>query len=60
MDVVQSSKFITSKKSRELIGKLEKLCSKSEARQLHRQVEVTGRVKTVNENIYYKHERKVI
>lgn len=53
VDVVQSSKFITSKKSRELIGKLEKLCSKSEARQLHRQVEVTGRVKTVNENIYY-------
>lgn len=53
VDVVQSSKFITSKKSRELIGKLEKLCSKRDARQLHRQVEVTGRAKTVNENIYY-------
>lgn len=53
VDVVQSSKFITSKKSRELIGKLEKLCSKTEARQLHRQVEVTNRAKTVNENIYY-------
>lgn len=53
VDVVQSSKFITSKKSRELIHKLEKLCSKRNARQLHRQVEVTGRAKTVNENIYY-------
>lgn len=53
VDVVQSSKFITTKKSRELIGKLEKLCSKRDARQLHRQVEVTGRAKTVNENIYY-------
>lgn len=53
VDAVQSSKFITSKKSRELIGKLETLCSKSEARQLHRQVVVTNRTKAVNENIYY-------
>lgn len=53
VDAVQSSKFITSKKSRELIGKLESLCSKNEARQLHRQVVVTNRNKAVNENIYY-------
>lgn len=53
VDSVQSSKFITTKKSRELIGKLETLCSKNEARQLHRQVVVTNRNKTVNENIYY-------
>lgn len=53
VDAVQSSKFITSKKSRELIGKLETLCSKREARQLHRQVVVTNRTKAVNENIYY-------
>lgn len=53
VDAVQSSKFITSKKSRELIGKLETLCSKNEARQLHRQVVVTNRTKAVNENIYY-------
>lgn len=53
VDAVQSSKFITSKKSRELIGKLESLCSKREARQLHRQVVVTNRTKAVNENIYY-------
>ena len=53
VDAVQSSKFITGKKSRELIGKLETLCSKEEARQLHRQVVVTNRNKAVNENIYY-------
>lgn len=53
VDAVQSSKFITTKKSRELIGKLETLCSKNDARQLHRQVVVTNRNKTVNENIYY-------
>lgn len=53
VDAVQSSKFITSKKSRELIGKLESLCSKAQAKQLHRQVVVTNRNKAVNENIYY-------
>lgn len=53
VDAVQASKFITTKKSRELIGKLETLCSRYEARQLHRQVVVTNRTKAVNENIYY-------
>ncbi len=53
VDAVQASKFITSKKSGELIGKLETLCSKAEARQLHRQVVVTNRTKAVNESIYY-------
>lgn len=53
VDAVQASKFITSKKSEELIGKLETLCSKAEAKQLHRQVVVTNRNKTPNENIYY-------
>lgn len=53
VDAVQASKFITSKKSEELIGKLETLCSKAEAKQLHRQVVVTNRNKTANENIYY-------
>ena len=50
---VQSSKFITQKKSRELIHKLEKLVSVYEAKQLQRQVVVTNRNKTINENIYY-------
>ena len=53
VDAVQASKFITTKKSRQLIGKLETLCSKAQARQLHRQVVVTNRNKAVNENIYY-------
>ena len=53
VDAVQSSKFITKKKSRELIHKLEKLVSRQDAKQLNRQVVVTNRNKTVNENIYY-------
>lgn len=53
VDAVQASKFITSKKSGELIDKLETLCSKAQAKQLHRQVVVTNRTKAVNESIYY-------
>ena len=53
VDSVQASRFITQKKSRELIGKLEKLCSKYEEAQLRRQVYVLHRVKTDNESIYY-------
>ncbi len=53
VDSVQSSKFITHKKSLELISKIEKLTSVSNAGKLHRQVFVTNRVKTLNEHIYY-------
>ena len=53
VDSVQSSKFLTHKKSMELISKIEKLTSESNAKKLHRQVFVTNRVKTVNETIYY-------
>lgn len=53
VDLVQSSKFITTKKSRVLIGKLQHLVSENDARQLQRQVVVTNRNKTLNENIYY-------
>lgn len=53
VDSVQSAKFITAKKSRELIKKIEGLASKYEASQLHRQVFVSERVKTMNESIYY-------
>ena len=53
MDAVQSSRFITQKKSDALIRKLEKLASRGQARQLQRQVYVSGRVKTMNESIYY-------
>ena len=53
VDSVQASKFITKKKSLELISKIESLTSKNNARLLNRQVFVTNRVKTVNEKIYY-------
>lgn len=52
VDAVQSSKFITRKKSDELIGKIEGFASVHEARQLHRQVFVANRIKTMNESIY--------
>ncbi|MCR5692317.1 MAG: WYL domain-containing protein [Eubacterium sp.] len=53
VDAVQSSKFITLKKSEELIKKLEKLTSRYQARDLTRQVFVQKRIKTMNETIYY-------
>lgn len=53
VDLVQSSKFITEKKSRELISKLETLTSKYDAKAMRRQVEIVGRSKTQNETIYY-------
>lgn len=53
VDTVQASRFITAKKSDELIRKLEQLASCHEARQLQRQVVVSGRIKTMNESIYY-------
>lgn len=53
VDAIQSSKFITARKSNELIKKLEGFCSKYEAKNLQRQVYVSGRIKTMNESIYY-------
>ncbi|HJB88336.1 MAG TPA: transcriptional regulator [Candidatus Blautia excrementigallinarum] len=53
VDAIQSSKFITEKKTNNLIRKLEKLVSRYEAMGLQRQVYVSGRIKTMNESIYY-------
>ncbi len=53
VDAIQSSKFITRKKSLDLISKLERLVSENEGKQLHREVYVQSRVKTPNERIYY-------
>lgn len=53
VDAVQSSKFITGKKSEKLIKKLEGLASMYEARQLQRQVFICDRPKTENETIFY-------
>ncbi len=53
VDAIQSSKFISEKKTEELITKLEKSLSIYDARLLNREVKVTGRVKNMNESIYY-------
>ena len=53
VDAVQASRFLTRRKSEQLIRKLEGLTSEHMARQLQRQVAVSGRVKTMNESIYY-------
>ena len=53
VDAVQSSKFITEKKSRELIGKLMQLTNEQKARQLNRSVFIRNRMKTGNEKVYY-------
>ena len=53
VDAVQSSKFITKKKSSELIKKIENLASDFDAHSLHSSVYVVNRIKTDNESIYY-------
>lgn len=53
VDSVQASKFITKKKSNELIKKIEGLTSNHKAKELQRQVYTAYRVKTLNETIYY-------
>lgn len=53
VDMVQSSRFLSTKKSRELIDKLEELTNKHAARELQRTVYVTDRAKSENETIYY-------
>ena len=53
VDAVQSSKFITEKKSKELIQKLEKLCCKTDAAMLSKYVFIVNRPKTENETVYY-------
>ncbi|MBO4310664.1 MAG: WYL domain-containing protein [Lachnospiraceae bacterium] len=52
VDSVSASKFITDKKSKSLIKKLESLTSVYNAKKLDRQVVVSDRVKTMNESIY--------
>ena len=57
VDAVQGAKFITERKSRALIKKLETLLSRHDAAHLHRQVVISGRVKTMNESVYYNLDR---
>lgn len=51
-DAVSSSRFLTKKKSDELLSKIEKLSSVYEAKQMKRQVFIANRVKSMNERIY--------
>ncbi|MBR6173654.1 MAG: WYL domain-containing protein [Eubacterium sp.] len=53
VDAIQSSKFITARKTKELIRKLEKLTSRHAAKHLEREVFVAGRIKNMDESIYY-------
>ena len=53
IDAVQSSRFLTEKKSRELIEKLCNQCSVHDAKLVRRDVVVDRRVKSMNESIYY-------
>ena len=53
IDAVQSSRYLTEKKSRELIEKLCAQCNEHDARLMRRDVLVSGRVKSMNETIYY-------
>lgn len=53
VDSIQSSKFITQKKTMALIKKIEELASIYDAQLLERQVYVRNRVKSMNESVYY-------
>lgn len=52
-EAILSSRFISAKKSKNLINRLSILVSPSERKQLEREVYVSGRVKTENESVYY-------
>ena len=53
INAVQSSRYLTEKKSRELIEKLCNQCNEQDAKLMKRNVLVSGRVKSMNETIYY-------
>ena len=53
IDAVQSSRYLTEKKSRELITKLCKQCNRYDAGLMHRDIVIDRRVKNMNESIYF-------
>ena len=53
VDAVQASKFISEKETKEIIRKLLNLVSMNDARLLERDVHVPGRIKNMNESVYY-------
>lgn len=52
IDAIQSSKFLSEAKTRELIKKLEKQCSRHEARSIHHDVVIANRVKSVSTGLF--------
>ena len=52
IDAVESSKFITKKKSDELVAKLSKMAGQHQAENLKRNISPENRIKYDNENIY--------
>lgn len=53
VDAIQSSRFITEKKSYALIKKLSEMTSEHERKELQRLVFISNRIKNDNESIYY-------
>ena len=53
IDSIVSSKFLSEATSRELIKKIETLCSRHEAQTLHRNIVLANRVKSTNKSIYF-------
>lgn len=53
VDAVESSKFITSKKSEALVSKLALLVSQGQSSELKRHIYIDKRIKPENEEIYY-------
>ena len=52
IDAVESAKFITKKKSKELVVKLSKMAGQNQAENLKRNISPENRIKYDNENIY--------
>lgn len=53
VDAVESSRFISAKKSKELVGKLYSMTSIHQAKELNRHLYVDGKVKSDNKVLYY-------
>ena len=53
VDAIESSKLVTTKKSKQLVAKLSKMVSFQQSKELDRQIFIDKRVKPKNENIYY-------
>lgn len=53
IDGIQSSRYLSRPRTEELMDKLRTLCSKHEVHQLQRQLVITRRVKSMNNNVLY-------